>query len=174
MKTLLSLLLALVLWSPSMGGEELTDEEWTATARAAMIRLQEVIPEAGQPGTFFHDRIIEIDQEWEASGDARYDDPEKSIVIARIVLQELEVIRTKMARAEKRRAVASARPAAPRPAPMNMDELGDSAETFGGPRRQAAPSGTIVSPDGVSNYWQTKDGAVKVSGPGGLTTIYQN
>lgn len=149
MKYLLLLLLALAL--PVMG-EELTDEEWTARAQAALDRVVAVYPEAADPGTYFGRRMNAIDAEWEEAGDPRFDDPEKAILIARIILEEIRVAEVRrQARAEKRRSVAVQSPA---PA--------------------ARPSGTIVSPDGVKNFWTNKDGSVQIVGPDGVTTIYRD
>jgi hypothetical protein len=169
MKWLLLILLA--LFAVPVMGEELTDEEWKVQAQAAFARVLAVYPEANDPATPFGRRMAEIDEEWGDAGDPRFDDPQKPILIARIVLAEIEEAKAKKrARAEKRRAAAGYRYS-----PMKADELGDSAATFGrGPAPQKAPSGTVVTPDGVSNYWTNKDGSVQISGPEGLTTIYRD
>lgn len=37
---------------------------------------------------------------------------------------------------------------------------------------QKPQSGTIVAPNGVSNYWTNKDGTFQISGPEGLITVF--
>jgi hypothetical protein len=70
--------------------------------------------------------------------------------MARIILEEIRVAEVRRrAREEKRRAVAVQSPA-------------------------TRPSGTIVSPTGVKNFWTNKDGSVQIVGPDGLTTIYRD
>jgi hypothetical protein len=126
MKYLLMLVLALSPLFPVMG-EELTDEEWNAQAQEAFARVLAVYPEARDTSTYFGSRMIEIDEEWGDAMDPRFDDPQKPILIARIILAEIEEAKAKKrARAERRRAVAVTSPA-----PMNADELGYGAHIFG-------------------------------------------
>jgi len=69
-------------------------EQETAWDRAASASWHSAVadyPQAADPNSAFASRMREIDEAWSEAGDARYGDPAKAEVIARIVAKELGV-----------------------------------------------------------------------------------
>lgn len=158
---------------PAAAKEATEDARWMAIARECAQAVIAEFPLAADKESAFTLRMNAIDDQWEAAGDERWNDPRKALTIAVMVSRELNikpVSQLVQERQARRRTAAQEKYAANQSIPLQAGQvrLTQRAENHVVPTREA--EGTISYPKSFDRGRFTQDrqtGEIRITEPDG-------